>query len=227
LLNGQYRQARSPNPDRNTNFLSLDQNISELMFLTVEAFIIQLIAEDAVGGNDMSDAPRLLDAIANFNKAAMRYPLRVLFNSTMHRDEDWYRKLEDDGFEPQKHILCTSLTRNSYGRETHDLINETIYDGSYDELAAQVDCYLTYRNRRLRDYSELLQRGLIFVVKSELFARLEQDPAFFPYAWTKVDQYDRYCGILGGDKCVHVEDNDIPRFLEVIVRFNFNANMPF
>jgi hypothetical protein len=39
------------------------------MFLTVEAFIIQLIAEDAVGGNDMSDAPRLLDAIANFNNA--------------------------------------------------------------------------------------------------------------------------------------------------------------
>jgi hypothetical protein len=69
LLNSRHRQARSPNPDRNTDFLSLDQNISELMFLTVEAFIIQLIAEDAVGGNDMSDAPRLLDAIANFNNA--------------------------------------------------------------------------------------------------------------------------------------------------------------
>jgi hypothetical protein len=67
LLNGQYRQAWRPNPDRNTDFLSLDQNISELMFLTVEAFIIQLIAEDPVGGDDMSDAPRLLDAIANFN----------------------------------------------------------------------------------------------------------------------------------------------------------------
>jgi hypothetical protein len=70
LLNGQYRQAQSRNPDQDTDFLSVDQNISELMFLTVEAFIIQLIAEDPVGGDDMSDAPRLLDAIANFNKAA-------------------------------------------------------------------------------------------------------------------------------------------------------------
>jgi len=69
LLSGQYRQTWRPNPDQDTDFLSVDQNISELMFLTVEAFIIQLIAEDPVGGNDMSDAPRLLDAIANFNNA--------------------------------------------------------------------------------------------------------------------------------------------------------------
>jgi hypothetical protein len=69
LLNGQYRQAWRRNPDQNIDFLSFDQNISELMFLTVEAFIIQLIAEDPVSGNEMSDAPRLLDAIANFNNA--------------------------------------------------------------------------------------------------------------------------------------------------------------
>jgi hypothetical protein len=229
LLNGQYRQRYRPGPNKDIDFLTSDRNLSQLVSLTVEAFIIQLVAEDSIGGNEMNDAPCLLEAIANFNKATMQYPLRVLFNPTMHhthhRGEDWYLKLENDGFEPQQQNLCISSTPNPHGGETHDLICETTCDGSYDELAEQVGWYLACRDERLRDYSELLQRGLIFVVKPELFAKLAQDPAFFPYKWTEIDQYDSYKDVLRGDKCVHIEDDDIACFLEVIVKFN--ANMPF